>query len=164
MTGLLLLSIVLCLGAGSAIDTGSICVVRAVNEAISGRWALALGCFATLLVAGLVFYLDNATGWQLRTPPWAWPTLRTLAGASVFALGAVINGACAVGTITRLCRGDIGYSATLIGAFGVTFLIPRTLLPTGQPATEAIPGLAWLLVILLASLVPMVILRRHLTP
>jgi hypothetical protein len=42
-TGLLLLSVLLCLIAGSAIDTGTICIVRAVNEAIAGKPALVLG-------------------------------------------------------------------------------------------------------------------------
>jgi len=44
---LLLLSMVLCLIAGMAVDTGSVCVVRAVNEAIAGRATQALGVLST---------------------------------------------------------------------------------------------------------------------
>ncbi|MBS0641377.1 MAG: YeeE/YedE family protein [Proteobacteria bacterium] len=163
MTSLVLLSVLLCLIAGSAIDTGSVCVVRAVRDGIAGKPALALGCLVTLLCAAVVFTLDTTLNWQLQSAPWAWPTLRILIGAGIFAAGAVLNGACAVGTVTRLCRGDIGYVATLIGALAMTLLVPKTLLPTGAAAasTES-AGLAWLAVIALVTLPPLLILRRYL--
>ncbi len=162
MTSLLLLSVLLCLIAGSAIDTGTICLVRAVNEAVDGKPGLVLGCLVALLCAALVFTFDTAMDWQLRAPPWAWPTLRILFGAIVFGAGAALNGACGIGTITRLCRGDTGYAATLAGALAVTLLVPRTLLPA--PALDGVStsGLAWFAVIAVATLVPLLVLRRYL--
>jgi hypothetical protein len=163
MTSLVLLSILLCLIAGSAIDTGSICVVRAVNDGVAGKPALALGCLVTLLCAGLVFYLDSSLSWTIRSPPWAWPTLHIIGGAILFAVGAVLNGACAVGTVTRLCRGDVGYLATLVGALIATLLVPRTLLPLTPPGVPVNGGLAWFAVITLFAVPPLLILRGHLT-
>jgi hypothetical protein len=163
MTGLLLLSLLLCLIAGSAIDTGTICLVRAINEAVDGKPALVLGSLIALLCAALVFTLDTAMDWQSRTPPWAWPTLRILFGAIVFAAGAALNGACSIGTITRLCRGDTGYAATLAGALAVSLLVPRTRLPAA-PAPDGVAtwGFEWFAVIALLTLVPLLALRRYL--
>ena len=146
-----LLSVLLCLIAGAAIDTGTICIVRAVNEAIDGRPALVLGTLVALLCAALVFTLDTAMDWQSRTPPWAWPTLRILFGAIVFGAGAALNGACSTDTITRLCRGDTGYAATLAGALAVALLVPRTLLPTPAPDGVSTSGLGWFAVIALLT-------------
>jgi uncharacterized membrane protein YedE/YeeE len=162
MTSLLLLSVLLCLIAGAAIDTGTICIVRAVNEAIDGRPALVLGTLVALLCAALVFTLDTAMDWQSRTPPWAWPTLRILFGAIVFGAGAALNGACSTDTITRLCRGDTGYAATLAGALAVALLVPRTPLPTPAPDGVSTSGLGWFAVIALLTLVPVLALRRYL--
>jgi hypothetical protein len=139
-------------------------MVRAVNEAVAGKPALVLGCLVTLLCAALVFTVDTALHWQLRTAPWAWPTLRILLGAVVFAAGAALNGACGIGTITRLCRGDIAYAATLSGALAASLLVPRTVLPgPAAPDRVTTPGLEWLAVIALATLVPLLVLRRHVT-
>ncbi|HVZ06503.1 YeeE/YedE thiosulfate transporter family protein [Rhodopila sp.] len=161
MSGPLLVSILLCLIAGSAIDTGSICVVRAVRDAVDRKFALVLGCLVTLLCATAIFTIDTAMGWQLRTASWAWPTARILAGAALFGAGAVLNGACAVGTITRLCRGDLGYVATLLGAIATTLLVPGTLLPGLAAADTAEAGLAWLVIVAAIALAPLVMLRRH---
>jgi uncharacterized protein len=160
---LLILSIVLCLIAGAAVDTGSVCVVRAVNEAIAGRATLALGVLSTLLAASLVFFIDTTMHWHLRQAPWAWPSLVTIVGAAVFSIGAVVNGACAMGTVTRLCRGDIGYLATIIGALAFTMMVPRPMLPSLPPGEGATMGLQWLTIVALFVLVPMLILRQHIS-
>ena len=140
VTGLMLLSVLLCLIAGSAIDTGSICVVRAVNDGMAGKPALAIGCLVTLLCAALVFTLDRSLHWNLRSPPWAWPTARILGGAALFAAGAVLNGACAVGTLTRLCRGDIGYLTTMSGRCSRPCWCPGRCCHSALPTPTAMAG------------------------
>jgi uncharacterized membrane protein YedE/YeeE len=162
MTNIMVLSVLLCFVAGSAIDTGSICLVRTVNEAVAGKPGLALGCLVALLCAALVFTLDTALNWQLQTPPRAWPTAGIVVGAVVFGAGVALNGACGIGTITRLCRGDIGYAATVAGALAVSQLVPRTMLPTPKTDGAVTLGLAWFAAIGLVALPPLLILRQHL--
>ena len=162
MTNIMVLSVLLCFVAGSAIDTGSICLVRTVNEAVAGKPGLALGCLVALLCAALVLTLDTALNWQLQTPPRAWPTAGIVVGAVVFGAGVALNGACGIGTITRLCRGDIGYAATVAGALAVSQLVPRTMLPTPKTDGAVTLGLAWFAAIGLVALPPLLILRQHL--
>ncbi len=162
MASSLLLLICLCLIAGSAIDTGNVCIVRAAGDLVAGKPAIALGCLITLVFASAVFYLDTRMGWQQRTAIWAYPGVATIAGAVLFALGALVNGACAVGTIGRLARGDIGYAATLAGALAVGLIVRHTDVATHTPDQVAKSSLVWLVIIAAVSLPPVIAFRRHL--
>ena len=154
---LLLLSILLCAVVGAAIDTGSICAVRAARDLSVGRPGLAIGSMVSVAGAAIVVYLDSRLHWQLRVSPWSYPTLLTLVGAGIFAGGALINGACAIGTIGRLARGDIGYAATLAGGALIGLALPRVAIPSRMPDLAVTTGLTWLS-ILLAATVALVIL------
>jgi hypothetical protein len=162
MPGLLLLSIALCLIAGAAIDTGSICAVRAARDLSVGKPAVAVGSVLAVACASLVFYVDNRLGWQLRPTTWSYPTILTFVGAVVFAWGALVNGACAIGTIGRLARGDIGYIATLAGAGAVAALLPVPRVPNQMPDLPLTTGIVWLSIVGGFTLVVMVATRRHL--
>lgn len=162
MTIELFLLIALCLIVGAALDTSSLCVVRAARDLSAGRPAIAVGCLSTAAIAAIVFYSNTLFGWHRESPEWAYPTIATLSGALVFACGALVNGACAMGTIDRLARGDIGFLATLAGGAAAIFLLPRTDLPTQVPDLVLLTGLPWLLIVLALTLAMVVLSRRHL--
>jgi energy-converting hydrogenase Eha subunit A len=163
MVSLLLVSIGLCMTAGAVIDTGSICAVRAARDLSAGKPAIATGSMVAMACAAIVAYTAMRWGWQLRTAPWSYPTLLTFAGAGIFALGALLNGACAIGTIGRLARGDIGYGATLIGGVIVGLILPRTMIESRMPDLKITTGLIWLSIILALSLIAIIVSRRHLS-
>jgi hypothetical protein len=161
MPTLLLLSIVLCLIVGSAIDTGNICVVRAAGNLAAGKPALAVSALFASACAAIVFFLNTRLGLLRQPPPWSYPTLMTFAGAALFATGALVNGACAIGTVGRLARGDIGYIATAAGALAVALLIPHAMIASRIPDIPAMTGSAWLGIILAFTAVIMIVSRRH---
>ena len=163
MAYLLWASIVLCLIAGSAIDKGNICLVRAAGSLSAGKPAKAVGILLITTCAALIFYLNSEFGLHRRAPLWFLPTLATFAGAVLFALGALLNDACAVGTLGRLARGDIGHIATFAGAAAVGFLLPRAEVPHAMPDLALLGGgWPWLLAILAFTLLVLVLCRRHL--
>jgi hypothetical protein len=115
-------SILLCLVAGAAIDGGHICIVRAARELGQGRPRLVVSCSLTVACATLVLFVETYLHRLERPLAWSWPEWTTLAGAILFAAGALINGACALGTLGRLARGDLGYTATIAGGVAITAL------------------------------------------
>jgi hypothetical protein len=158
----LLLLIALCLIVGSALDTSNLCVVRAARDLTVGRPAIAVGCLVSLALASIVFYANTRLGWRPQPPAWSYPTARTLVGAVIFALGTLVNGACAMGTFGRLARGDIGFLATLGGALTVALLIPRTIVPNAKPSGMLLTDELWLAAILACVGIAMLLSRRHL--
>jgi hypothetical protein len=164
MTDLLPLSILLCLIAGSAIDTGNICVVRAAGALVGGRPAIAASMMAAMACAGILFELNTEFMLHRQPSRWAYPGLLTLLGAATFAVGALVNGACAVGTLGRLARGDIGYVATLAGGLAVALLIAPTRLASREPDLLLLTGRSWLLLLLLGTGLALLLARRHLRP
>ena len=162
MLDLFLLSILLCLIAGSAIDTGNVCVVRAAGALVAGKPAIAASMMLAMACAAIVFYLNGRLGLHRLPPGWAYPGLVTLAGAAIFAIGALINGACAIGTLGRLARGDVGYLATLLGGFVVAFLVTPIHLPSRVPDLAAMTGRGWLVALLSCSGLALVLARQHL--
>jgi hypothetical protein len=162
LSNLLLLSILLCLIVGSAIDTSNICVVRAASDLTAGKPAMAVSVLFASACAAIVFFLNTRLGLLRQPPPWSYPTFITFAGAILFATGALVNGACAIGTIGRLARGDIGYIATVAGALAVAFFIPRTMIENQTPDLPALTGSTWLGIILAFSAVLMIICRHNL--
>jgi hypothetical protein len=162
MSNLLWASILLCLVAGSAIDTSNICLVRAASNLSTGKPAVAIGILLVTATASVIFYLNTQLGLHYRTLSWSLPTLTTLAGALIFALGSLLNGACAVGTIGRLARGDIGHLATFAGALAVVWLLPRMPVVQQAPPQSLTSGATWLLFVLAFTAVMIGLGRRHL--
>jgi hypothetical protein len=162
MSNLLWASILLCLVAGSAIDTSNICLVRAASNLSTGKPAVAIGILLVTASASVVFYLNTQLGLHHRTQSWSLPTLTTFAGALIFALGSLLNGACAVGTIGRVARGDIGHLATFAGALAVVWLLPRAQIVQQALTPSLTSGAAWLLIVLAFTAAMMGFGRRHL--
>lgn len=162
MSNLLLLSIVLCLIVGSTIDTSNICIVRAAGDLAAGKPAVAASLLFTTACASVVFFLNTEMGLLRHPAPWSYPTFFTFAGATLFGAGALINGACAIGTMSRLARGDIGYFATIAGAVGVSLVVPAVRIRNQAPDIPMLTGATWLWIVLAFSAVFMILSWRHL--
>jgi len=106
---------ILALLAGIAIQTGGICVVRAAAETASGRFGQLLCTLLAAATAALALVCARMVG-ATGAVAFLWPDLAGIAGGLVFAAGARLNGACAIGTVGRLAEGDLAYLATLVGA------------------------------------------------
>ena len=158
---MLILLIILCLAAGSATDTGNICVVRTASDLAAGKPERAVGTLLTVACAASVIFAETTFGWQRYPAPWSYPTLFTVAGAAVFAIGALVNGACAIGTIGRLARGEVGYLATLAGAAVVTFLIAPIAAPVEASGPSLMTGANWLAIVIVTATLA-IGLGRHL--
>lgn len=103
--------------AGFAVQRGGICAVRAVRDAVEegdGRRFLALLECAGW--AALLLLLANAAG-LMRVPAWPAQASFPLAilGGALFGAGALINGACAFGTMGRLAAGELSFLAMPAG-------------------------------------------------
>jgi hypothetical protein len=162
MSALFLLSILLCLIAGAAIDTSNICLVRGTDALARGRPAIALGILLATACASVIFALNTEFGLHHRPAGWAHPSWITVAGAALFACGAMLNGACAVGTIGRLARGDIGHLATFAGAFAVAWYVPRAKIEYYPMTMPIVSGPTWVLIILVGTIVTLALGYRHL--
>lgn len=103
--------------AGFAVARGGICAVAGVRQLIETRQAHIflsfLECSAWALLA---LILANAVGLMSIG---GWPSRMLVAGAliggALFGLGALLNGACAFGTIARLGSGDFSFLALVPG-------------------------------------------------
>jgi uncharacterized membrane protein YedE/YeeE len=66
-----------------------------------------------------------------------------LVGAVMLGAGAVLNGACVVGTVARLGRGQWAYAATPLGFFAGCLIVPAVVsLPTPALSVDLSPLLA----------------------
>ena len=162
MPSLFWISILLCLIAGAAIDTSQICLVRASDQLVRGRPAIALGILVVTACASVVFWLNTAFATHHRTPYWSYPSWITVAGAVMFALGTLLNGACAIGTIGHLCRGEVGRIAALLGAGCAVWLFPHLLRGRQLPGAPITSNASWLMAVLAGTAVMLILGRRHL--
>ena len=122
------LALILAAGVGFATQRGGICAVLAVDELIRRRSAARFTAFfacgawvlAVLLLAD-AFGLAPLSVWQ------GFPlTAPTLAGGALFGLGAVVNGACAFGTVGHIGRGESGYLLVIPGFLAGAWLTSQT--------------------------------------
>lgn len=149
---MILLAAALAVIAGFALQRGSICAVKAVREGVVARdwrgFVALLECSAWALLG-----LLGAAGFGLIQLH-GWPTqpsiFLALLGGAIFGAGALINGACALGTVGRLAAGEAAFLAMpvgfVLGALGARELGART----EHAAAFAFAGPA--LVLILAAL------------
>lgn len=103
---------------GFANQRGGLCTVQAIEDILVRRQ---FGRLVSLIeaslwvAAGLV--LLQAIGWVHVMPPAFEPTAYTLLGGALLGIGAVVNGACAFGTIGRIGQGQWAYLAMPVGFF-----------------------------------------------
>jgi uncharacterized membrane protein YedE/YeeE len=103
---------------GFAIQRGATCTVIAVAEVVHHRRWARFGALleASLWVAGCLV-LAKTVGVTTIIPQDFALTAATIAGGVLLGLGAVLNGACMVGTIARFGSGEWCYAATPVGFF-----------------------------------------------
>lgn len=103
---------------GFAIQRGSTCTVAAVDEWRQTRRCTRLVAMveAALCVA-VGLWLARQGGRTVALPPAPAPSVSMVLGACLLGLGAVINRACALGTVARLGCGQWAYAATPLGFF-----------------------------------------------
>lgn len=108
---MLALTILLVVLLGYANQNGSTCAVLAVNQIIARRGYSKIAGFAVAAgIALLAAQLLRLAGSSPRVPGWA-----AVLGGAISALGASLNGRCAMGTIADLGTGNAARFATLAG-------------------------------------------------
>jgi toxin CptA len=136
---------------GVAIQRGGTCAVAAVDEVLSTRRPTRLLAMmeASLWVAGGLL-VAREVGRLVELPSGYVLTRWTLVGAAMLGLGAVVNRACAVGTIARLGSGQWAFAATPVGFFlgcaSADHLFPALMpqpLTVGSPLQAAPGWVAW---------------------
>ncbi len=103
--------------AGWASQRGSTCAVAAVEELVNTRRAGRLtGFLFCAVLAFTVYSAARVAGVPvtMRVPGSALSAQSMVAGA-LFGLGARVNGRCAMGTMARLCSGELARVGTIAG-------------------------------------------------
>jgi toxin CptA len=131
-----LLGIALAFVAGFALARGGICAVAAVRQVVeAGRWGLFLSFFECAAWALLGLILASKLGLMAID---AWPAQISLIaatlGGALFGIGALVNGACALGSAGRLAAGEISFLAFIPGFIVGRGLAHRVGAAVGMPA------------------------------
>ena len=102
--------------AGFATQRGNICTVVAMEQVVNERRSTRLVSMleATLWVSAGLLALASAGRLSFVPHGYRAAALTALGGA-LFGAGAIINGACAFGSVARLGSGDLAYVATPVG-------------------------------------------------
>lgn len=134
---LVTVTLLLVFANGYAAQRGNICVVAAANELVHLRRAhrfvgfLLCAALALVMIAagealgfGVIADRPGFDGWLL-------PAI----GGTIFAVGALINGKCAFGTVARLGTGDASKLGTIAGFLGgaAAATVARPLAAMGRP-------------------------------
>ena len=137
----LLAALALVFVMGMAVQRGNTCTVVAFDDLLHRRSAERLQAivYCWLWVAGGLTLLKLTTGVTLGAQ--LFPiTIWSVIGGLILGIGAVVNGACTVGTVARIGSGEYAYGLTVVGFFIGCVLAPhvfgRTATShTGLPAT-----------------------------
>lgn len=151
----------------------SICTVKAVAEVLTTRRAYMLASFAKMAL--WVIAITSSFTWiggDVVLPATTWQvSLLGLFGGAVFGLGAVLNGGCAISTLTYLASGRIAMAFSLfgfsVGVMAHSLVTEGLSLAPPQPGTTLIdlkgPWVLPVLALLVSGLV-WEILRLSRTP
>lgn len=120
-----LLALLLSFLMGYAIQQGSTCTVAAINEYLDkgtiNRFKSLLETALWVLIGEL--FLARFGLASIELPIWQ-ISIVTILGAVLLGLGAYINGACTVGTISRIGHAEWDYLITIFGFFCGALLMP----------------------------------------
>jgi hypothetical protein len=120
---------------GAALERGGTCTLGAVAEAVRHR---RFTRFLALMEASFFIFvglsLIPALGYHLALPPDRMFGYVTLAGAAVLGFGAYVNGACPLGTIVHIGRGEADFLLTPLGFYLGGSLLPILVSPPALPA------------------------------
>lgn len=143
---------------GLVIQRGGTCTVAAIHELVHKKssdriralletalWVLA----GEFILAGIGLTMPPVSNWQI--------TIMTMIGAGMLGIGALINGACAVGTIARIGNQEWNFFVMIPGFFTGAALTGLLQLPDFQPihlGTQAAPLLPlWALILMSVLLI-----------
>ena len=117
MTWIWFTASLLAFAAGFALHRGGICAVAAVREAIEEKkWARFFSFLECAAWALIVLLIADAAGAMAIG---AWPSRMSIpaamAGGALFGAGALINGACAFGSASRLAAGETSFLVLVLG-------------------------------------------------
>jgi toxin CptA len=134
---------------GLAIQRGGTCTVAAIEELLATRRPARLLAMAeAALWVGGGLLLARELGLVAALPSGFELTRWTLTGAVLLGLGAMLNGACVIGSIARLGSGDIAFAAMPLGYYlgcvtgAALFAPPVPLALAAAPPAFSVP--AWL--------------------
>lgn len=165
LTGLALLAAAL---MGAALQRGATCLVVAVDEVMEHRRVsrlLAIVAAAGCVSASLLLLRD--LGMPAMPPAGRALGSAVLAGSLAMGVGAVINGACAFGTVARLGAGEWAYAATPVGFFAGCTLVRALGWQAAMPVHDAAPlfalpaGSGWVATALAMAGCAALLLRRR---
>lgn len=109
---------------GFANQRGAICMVAAVEQLLAERRAsrmIAMAEAGVWVAAGIL--AAGALGIGSIRPPVSPVGWNTMVGGALLGMGALVNRACAFGTIARLGSGQWAYAATPVGFFGGCWIV-----------------------------------------
>ena len=134
MSVALAIALVLVFVMGIGVQRGNTCTVVAFDDLLHRRSPERLMAIAYcwLWVAGGLTLLTLTTGLTLDAqlfPVTVWSVI----GGLILGIGAVVNGACTVGTVARIGSGEYAYGVTLLGFFLGCVLAPHVF---GRTATS----------------------------
>jgi len=134
VTVALLAALVLVFGMGMAVQRGNTCTVVAFDDLVHRRSAerLLAIAYCWFWVAGGLTLLKLTTGFTLGAQLFP-VTIWSVIGGLILGIGAVVNGACTVGTVARIGSGEYAYGLTLIGFFLGCVIAPHVF---GRTATS----------------------------
>lgn len=134
---LFIIALLLIAALGYLAQTTGLCMVRGVNEAVSGKplFLLAIlfsGAFswASILIAHLINHPVPFVSYDV--------TVLAAIGGLLFGLGAAFNSGCGVSTISKLARGQLAMLATIVGWL-VGWVLFTNFIPAMQYARFQIP-------------------------
>ena len=135
---------------GLAIQRGGTCTVAAIDELLAARRpARLLAMVEAALWVGGGLLLARVIGFVAELPSGVELSRWTLAGAVLLGLGAILNGACVIGSIARLGSGDFAFAAMPVGYYlGCVTADPLFAPPAPQALDTAAPAFgapAWLI-------------------
>lgn len=120
---------------GAALERGGTCSLGAVAEAVRHR---RFTRFLALMEASFFVFVGLSLlpvlGYELALPPDRMLGFVTLIGAAVLGLGAYVNGACPLGTIAHIGRGETDFLLTPLGFYLGGSLLPILVSPPALPA------------------------------
>jgi len=135
---------------GLAIQRGGTCTVAAIEELLATRRpAKLLAMVEAALWVGGGLLLARVFGLVAELPSGVGLSRWTLVGAVLLGLGAILNGACVIGSIARLGSGDFAFAAMPVGYYlGCVTADPLFAPPAPQALDAVAPAFAapaWLL-------------------
>lgn len=129
---LLLVAIFLVCFIGYLAQTTGLCMVRGVNESISGNHQFLFSILLSGVFSWVAILLSGYLNTPVEIPTYA-PNWWFVFGGIVFGLGTALNQGCGVSTLSKLARGDLKMIVTILG-----WLVGWSVLSYWQPQIELV--------------------------